>query len=112
MSNVMVLDKSFSGSDYEVPKIEPTEDTSSLNLVDVKLFISSHAKHRIYDEFAESDITVNEDGSFTLYMTQGQWIYDYILSYGVAVEVLEPQHIRDELLVRIEKIKIKYFPKT
>jgi len=42
----------------------------------------------------------------------GQWIYDYILSYGTAVEVLEPQYIRDELLIRIEKIKNKYLPKT
>jgi len=45
-------------------------------------------------------------------MNLGQWIYDYILSYGIAVEVLEPQHIRDEMLVRIEKIKNKYLPKT
>ncbi|MDR0311089.1 MAG: YafY family transcriptional regulator [Acidobacteriota bacterium] len=112
MSNMIVLDTSFHGGDYEVPTIEPAEDPSSLNLIDVKIFVSSHAKYRIYDEFAESDITVNEDGSFTLRMTQGQWIYDYILSYGTAVEVLEPQYIRDELLIRIEKIKHKYWLKT
>jgi len=112
VSNLVVLDKSFISSDYETPKIEPTEDISASSFIYVKLLISSHAKFRIYDEFAESDIAPNNDGSFTLCMTQGQWIYDYILSYGTAVEVLEPQYIRDEILVRIEKIRNKYMPIT
>jgi len=112
ISSLEVLDKPFNGNNYETPRIEPAEDSSAPSLVEVRLLISSHAKFRLYDEFAESDITANEDGSFTLRMTQGQWIHDYILSYGVAIEVLEPQHIRDEMLARIEKIKNKYLPKT
>ena len=112
ISNMMILDESFNGSDYETPKIEPPEDPASLSLVDVRLLVSPNAKYRIYDEFAESDITVNEDGSFTLCMTEGMWIYDYILSYGTYVTVLEPQYIRNELLIRIEKIKNKYLYKT
>ncbi|MCL2574793.1 MAG: YafY family transcriptional regulator [Defluviitaleaceae bacterium] len=111
INNMVALDKSFDSNNYEIPKIEPPEDTSSVCFVAVKLLISPQAKFRIYDEFAESDITVNKDGSLTLRMAQGQWICDYILSYGTAVEVLEPQHIRDEILARIEKIKFKYLPK-
>lgn len=112
ISNMMILDKSFNSNEYETAKVEPTEEPSASCIEKVRLLVSSHAKYRIYDEFTESDITVNKDGSFTLCMTQGQWIYDYILSYGIAVEVLEPQYIRDEMLVRIEKIKNKYLPKT
>jgi len=112
ISNLVVLYKSFNRNDYETSKIEPKEDSSIPCLIEVRLLISSHAKFRVYDEFAESNITVNEDGSLTLCMTQGQWIYDYILSYGTAAEVLEPQHIRDELLAHIEKIKYKYLYKT
>jgi len=112
ISNMVVLDKSFHSSDYETPKIEPKEDNSPYSFVDVRLIVSSHAKYRIYDEFSENDIAVNEDGSFTLRMTQGQWIYDYILSYGTAIEVLEPHYIRDELLIRIEQISNKYLSKT
>jgi predicted DNA-binding transcriptional regulator YafY len=108
----MVLDKQFDGGHYQTPKIDPAEDTSAPCLVNVRLLISPLAKYRIYDEFAESDITVNKDGSFTVCMNQGQWIYDYILSYGSAVEVLEPQHIRDGILVRIDTIKNKYSSKT
>ena len=110
MSNMLVLDKSFQRKEFEMPVIEPPEDYLEHDLVDVKLLISSHAKYRIYDEFA-NDITVNEDGTFTIRMT-GQWIYDYILSYGTAAEILEPQYMRDEILDHIEKIKNKYLSKT
>jgi predicted DNA-binding transcriptional regulator YafY len=92
--------------------MEPVEAPSSLSYVEVKLFVSALAKYRIYDEFAESDITVNKDGTFSLQITEGQWLYDYILSYGAAVEVLAPQYVRDEMMVRIEKIKSIYLPKT
>jgi predicted DNA-binding transcriptional regulator YafY len=112
INNMTILKEPFNSKDYETPEIEPQENPLSLCFIDVKLFVSSHAKYRIYDEFAESDITVNKDGSFTLSVAQGRWIYDYILSYGTAVEVLEPQHIRDEMLVYIEKVKNKYFSKT
>jgi len=112
VSNMVVLDKSFHSSDYEIPSIKSAEEPTPPDFINVRLFISQNAKYRIYDEFAESDIIVNEDGSLTLRTALGQWIYDYILSYGTAVEVLEPQYIRDELLIRIEKIKNKYLPKT
>ena len=112
ISNMEVLDTSFDSGDYETQKIDPPEDASSPALVDVRLIVSPHAKYRIYDEFAESDISVNPDGSFTLSMPQDTWMYDYILSYGSAVEVVKPQHIRDEMLLRIESIKNKYLFKT
>jgi len=112
INNMVVLDKAFHSGDYEIPPIKAVEEPTPPDFVNVRLFISQNAKYRIYDEFAESDITVNEDGSLTLRTALGLWIYDYILSYGTAVEVLEPQYICDELLIRIEKIKNKYLSKT
>jgi len=112
INNMVVLDKSFHSGDYEVPSMQSVEEPTPSDFINIKLFISQNAKYRIYDEFAESDIAVNKDGSLTLRTALGLWIYDYILSYGTAVEVLEPQYIRDELLARIEKIKNKYLSKT
>jgi len=112
INNMAVLDKSFRSGDYDIPSMQSVEEPTPSDFVNVRLFISQNAKYRIYDEFAESDITVNEDGSFTLRTALGLWIYDYILSYGTAIEVMEPQYIRDELLIRAEKIKNKYSSKT
>jgi len=108
INNIVVLDKSFSSSDYEVPSINSVEEPTPTEFIYIRLFISQNAKYRIYDEFAESDITVNEDGSFTLRTALGKWIYDYILSYGTAVEVLEPLNVRDEVLARATEIRNKY----
>jgi len=112
INNMAVLEKPFHSGDYEIPSMQSVEEPVATDFISIRVFISQNAKYRIYDEFAESDITANEDGSFTLRTALGLWIYDYILSYGTAVEVLEPQYIRDELLVRIEKIKNKYLSKT
>ena len=106
--NISALNKHFNGANYIVPSLKSVEEPIPTEFIYIKLRISQNAKYRIYDEFAESDISINDDGSFTLRTALGQWIYDYILSYGAAVEVLEPQYIRDELIVRLEKIKNKY----
>jgi predicted DNA-binding transcriptional regulator YafY len=111
MNAIKILEKSFISKDYEGKMNEPIDNQASINLVEVKLQVSPNAKYRIYDEFSESDILIDEDGSFTLRMTKGQWIYDYLLSYGVHIKVLEPVHIRDELLNRIDKIKNHYLSK-
>jgi len=110
INNMAVLDKSFRSDDFEIPTMQSVEEPPASDFIDVRLLVSQNAKYRIYDEFAESDIQVNEDSSLTLRTALGQWIYDYILSYGTAVEVLEPQYIRDELLSRVGKIKNKYLP--
>ena len=112
ISNIEILNMPFARSDYATPQIERIDAPSEYNPIEVRLYIAPHAKFRIYDEFAESDITANDDGTFTLQMAQGRWIHDYILSYGTAAEVLEPQHIRLEILNRIEEIRKKYLDKT
>jgi len=112
ISNLITLDKSFNSRDYTAPEIEPLDDSSEYCFIEVRIIISSHAKIRIFDEVAESDITVNKDGSLTLLMIEGKWLYDYLLSFGTAIEVLEPQRIRDEMLAHIEKVKSKYLHKT
>ena len=110
MSNLLILDKPFNRKDYKIQEIEPPEDYSEHDLVDVRVRIASHAKFRIYDEFG-NDVILNSDGTFTLRMT-GRWIYDYFLSYGTAAEILEPKYVRDEMINYIEVIKNNYLFKT
>lgn len=112
INNMVALEESFVGNNFNIPSMQSVQEPKPSDYVNVRILISQNAKYRIYDEFAESDITANEDGTLTLRTTLGLWIYDYILSYGTAVEVQEPKYIRDELFARAEKIKNKYMPKT
>lgn len=113
MSNVNMLDDAFDGKNFQIPKIEHFEYKSP-NLVDVKLYFSPHVAYRAYDEFDEQDIIKNEDGSLiaSISVPNDYWLYNYILSFGVAVEVLEPQSVRDEIVRQAEEIKNKYLNKT
>ena len=110
--HIAAVPRTFNHDDYEAPPMQTVEEPAALDFIHVRLRIAQNAKYRLYDEFAESDITQNADGTLTVRSALGAWIYDYILSYGTAIEVLEPQSIRDELLERTAKIMSKYLSKT
>ena len=109
MMNVKMLTDTFDNRAFPTPEIEPPEYQSP-HLIEVKLYFEPHVAYRVYDEFDEQHITKNEDGSFivTMSLPNDYWLYDYILSFGAAIEVLEPQIVRDEILRQTEKIKNKY----
>lgn len=76
----------------------------------LNLKISAAGAYRVYDDFKERDITKHEDGSFTITTTmpEGEWIYNYLLSFGTVLEVIEPQSIRREIKTRITNMAEKY----
>ena len=82
---------------------------SPKDLVNIKLKFKPEVLHRIYDDFDERHIVKNEDNSsyVTVSFPEDEWLYGYILSFGINVEVLEPQHIREIILSKMkEAIKI------
>ncbi|MNJ70868.1 hypothetical protein D3C77_673570 [compost metagenome] len=48
----------------------------------------------------------NEDGSYCVTVTypEDEWVYGYIMSFGCFVEVLEPEHIREIIANRTQKM--------
>lgn len=80
------------------------------NLIDLKLRFSSDAAYRIYDEFDEKTIIKNKDGIFNVdaCLPKGNWIYDYILSFGTTIEVLEPKKVREVIISKLESMINKY----
>ncbi|MCL2446099.1 MAG: YafY family transcriptional regulator [Oscillospiraceae bacterium] len=113
ISNMAMLDKPFNSSEYQPPTMDMLEEPPAMCYVDVRVRVSQGAKYRIYDEFEASEIIAHADGTLTLRMPQdAPWISDYILSYGTLVVVLEPQHVVDDLLAHMGKIKGKYSHET
>ena len=95
--------------------LESINSVASSNVKDtmipLKLKISYEGAYRVYDDFNADDITVEEDGSYMINANfpGGEWIFNYLLSYGSLLEVIEPKHIRSELGRRIKKMALKYF---
>ncbi|WP_054941003.1 WYL domain-containing protein [Paenibacillus ihuae] len=74
------------------------------------LKIEPAGAYRIVDEFKQEDILKQEDGSFrvTTEMPSGEWLIQYLLSYGDLLEVMEPASVRLEIKTRTAKMAEKY----
>lgn len=80
------------------------------NLCEVTLRISKDAEYRLRDEFDPEQVTLNEDGSFTVraLLPDNEWGYNYIISYGSCSTVMEPSHIRELVKNRFEAAARNY----
>jgi predicted DNA-binding transcriptional regulator YafY len=103
MKNVTVTEKTF---ERELPQ-EILDDTvrGNIKMVEVKLHLKPCVAYRVYDEFDENNIVINEDGSFDVTATYADddWVPGYILSFGSSAEVIEPKHIRDIAIRKLEE---------
>lgn len=74
----------------------------------LKMRISSKMAYRVYDEF--ENFQQLQDGSFIVEIKypKGQWIFNYIYSFGEECEVLEPEEIRKEVKDKIKKMLLNY----
>ncbi|MBB6634132.1 helix-turn-helix transcriptional regulator [Cohnella thailandensis] len=118
MSNVQLLDEDESKL-LEIQQVWMEATWTSREEVRVNetpriplvLKIEPAGAYRIVDEFKEEDISKQEDGSFrvTSDMPSGEWLYQYLLSYGDLLEVIEPVSVRLEMKNRTSKMAEKYF---
>ena len=109
MMDLAIIDEIFDSNVYSVPEIEQAEYQST-EMIELKLLFEPQAAYRVFDEFQEDSITKSEDGSYivTLYIPHDYWVYEYVLSFGSSVEVIEPQSVREEILKQIEHMREIY----
>lgn len=79
-------------------------------MVTVILNIEAKMAFRIYDEFDETCILKNKDGSYkvTAILPEEEWVYGYLLSFGSHLEVVEPKHIRKKVKSLLKESLKKY----
>jgi len=76
----------------------------------IKLRILPEMRYRLLDDFREEDIEAQPDGSFilTVMFPEDNWTYGFVLSFGEYAEVLEPEHLRNTIKEKINKISARY----
>lgn len=89
-----IFDKKEMPQRPDLSENQPTE-----NIISLKLRFSPDVFHRLCDDFDKKDIIKEPLGSYLLNIEvpETKWVYDFILSFGEAVEVIEPQHVRQKL---------------
>lgn len=102
-----ILDETF---ERELPVKQEKYQEPEMNLITVKLEISSSAAYRVFDEFPMEHIEETKEGNFIVSATypETEWVYGYILSYGMYAKVLEPITLKDEIKRRLEE-SIKHY---
>lgn len=78
----------------------------------IVLAFSKEAAYRVYDEFDDTHIERQTNGSLIAYanMPVDQWLIGYLLSFGAQVEILKPQYLKEILAKQAFEIYEKNKP--
>jgi len=110
MRNIEMTNAVFDPAEYEAPPLENFHAgwSGGQSLV---LEFSKEIAYRVYDDFITAEIRQKDDGRFIVRteVEDEPELYDYLLSMGPEVKVIEPDFIRENLLKRLEEIKNNYF---
>jgi predicted DNA-binding transcriptional regulator YafY len=111
MKDVAVTEIRFEPRE-EVAAIDLAEEHAIRDTVRVTLKIGTNGSYRVYDDFDDSMISVNEDGTYTVIadLPKGAWLESYLLSFGNLLEEVGPEDVRSSLLAQIESIRSKLSP--
>ncbi|HEY8344344.1 MAG TPA: YafY family protein [Bacillota bacterium] len=113
IKNIRLLPEDFT---RRPEKEEPPVPDFKRMIPGVKITMKVHPSqaYRVYDEFEESQITPHADGSFTVRFSypEDEWVYSFILSYGMYAEVIEPPQIRKNIKERLQKALTLYEEET
>lgn len=107
--SLQVLPDTFADVALPVPSAE-TGPEGCAPFTHLELRFSPEVAHRVYDEFDESAVSIQGDGSFlvTADMPEDDWLYGYLLSFGAAVQVRQPECVAQGLALRAKKIELLY----
>ena len=105
-----ILSPAFTGEAFHrrltPPDIDFDREIPPLFRVEARLRFTPCMAYRVYDEFDQSCVTRQEDGSLLVetVFPEDQWLYGYLLSFGAGVEVLSPDTLRRRLAVLGQEI--------
>lgn len=107
MKNLLVTQERF---ERTAPDKLPFSEPYPHKMFLLKLRLDASCAFRVYDEFSSEQITRSPDGSFLVNVEfpPGEWVYGYLLTFGGAVTVLEPEEIRSELVLRLQNALKNY----
>ncbi|MCC3866998.1 helix-turn-helix transcriptional regulator [Terrisporobacter mayombei] len=90
------------------------EEKEVFNIVKVKLEVKKEALYRAFDDFAEESIIDNKNGTYqvNIEFPENEWLYGYILSFGPYAKVVEPLHIRNIVLEKMQETLNMYNKNT
>lgn len=108
MNDLRVLEEKFIPK--ELPAYERSVGGSShKSVILYKLFISKEMAYRVFEEMGGEIREESDQGYYIDYpMEEDESVYDYFLSFGEFLEVLEPEEAREKMIHKIKLLANKY----
>lgn len=109
IKRVVITSEVFDRSRTHIVVADET-NTSQPMFTHCVLRFQPEALYRLFDDFDDSAVVPNEDGTFTASfdMPEDDWLYGYILSFGPGARVIEPKRLARIIKERAEKIVRNY----
>lgn len=107
MKDVLITDEVFQVVHHRDQIVQQYQQTPiEKSMVTVRLRFQPQSLYRMYDDFDVEEIRILDNGCGEVVFTfpEDEWVYGYLLSFGDAAEVMEPQHIRQILRCRAQAI--------
>lgn len=108
-----MLDLSITENNFikrNVPDFNLDNDSYYDYNIHAVVIISKEMKWRVIDEFGLDSFTVNDDGNllFEFDFMDKESLLNWILTFGIHAELIEPANLRDELYNISKTINLKY----
>lgn len=72
-------------------------------LIDLELYFSLEVGFRLYDTLDNSAIQQQENGyRVNLILPENDWLYDFLMSFGDKVTIIQPRSLRQKIINRYE----------
>lgn len=111
LSRIRNLERTTEHFDHTaLPTLVELEHFDTENDMPLRLHIAAEMTYRIHDDFSETEIETQADGSFlvTTNLPKNNWTLGFLLSYGKHLEVLYPKQLQDTLRAEVKAILEKY----
>ena len=101
MIDVTLGERSFERDSFTAPELEAPGERP-YDLIRVELVFDAQVASRVYDEFDIDAIELSDEGSLHVYTEypDDAYLYDLLASFGDAVSVIQPAHVRERLVER------------
>lgn len=104
-----VSDKKHFQNNTPAPSLKVSDSNNSEEKHKVILKIDASLAFRVYDEFRNGVIKNCGDYFIVeILLSDKEWVYNYLLGFGSALEVLEPKQYRDRCMEELQKTIKKY----
>lgn len=103
MRNLTLTEEDFEViTDINTSAFDFSEDMGEL--IEIELNFPMKAAHRVFDIFCEEAIT-HKDERITVKtkLTHNEWLYEFILSFGINVDIVKPISLKNEIIKRCEE---------